>query len=47
LFLHLSALVKENISVQFRRTVQDITERKKTEEFLANLEAARQKEIHR
>ena len=37
---------EENIPVQLRGTVQDITERKKTEKALINLETARQKEIH-
>jgi PAS domain S-box-containing protein len=37
---------EKNNPVRLRGTVQDITGRKKTEEFLVNLEAARQKEIH-
>jgi PAS domain S-box-containing protein len=37
---------EKNIPVQMRGTVQDITERKKTEKTLANLETARKKEIH-
>ncbi len=37
---------KENIPVRMRGTVQDITERKKAEEALANIEIARKKEIH-
>lgn len=37
---------EENIPVQIRGTVQDITERKKSESALINLETARQREIH-
>lgn len=37
---------EENTPVRMRGIVQDITERKQAEEALANLEAARKKEIH-
>ena len=37
---------EKNTPVRVRGIVQDITERKRTEEALANIEAARKKEIH-
>lgn len=37
---------ENNVPIKARGIVQDITERKKTEKALANLETARQKEIH-
>ncbi|MGA9189063.1 MAG: histidine kinase dimerization/phosphoacceptor domain -containing protein [Methanosarcina sp.] len=37
---------EKNTPVRFRGTVQDITERKKAEEALANIDIARKKEIH-
>ena len=36
----------KNIPIRMTGTVQDITERKKAEEALANIEIARKKEIH-
>jgi PAS domain S-box-containing protein len=36
----------KNIPIQTKGTVQDITERKKVEEFVAKIENARKKEIH-
>ncbi len=37
---------EKNIPIRMKGTVQDITERKKAEEALANIEIARKKEIH-
>ncbi|MGB9927000.1 MAG: PAS domain S-box protein [Methanosarcina sp.] len=37
---------EKNVPIRVRGIVQDITERKKAEEALANIEAARKKEIH-
>jgi len=37
---------EKNIPIRLKGIVQDITERKKAEEALANIETARKKEIH-